>query len=135
MGGIRHTWRAAGLLLAVIALALRVAVPAGFMLANDGHHRLTVTLCSSMGPVEAVLDLATGKLVAPDHAPKPGGGEKNKAPCAFAALNAPAAGAQGVSIAAPHGAAVLAPRTPRAERPSLQPAGPPLPARGPPLFA
>jgi hypothetical protein len=137
MGGVLHAWRTAGLWLALIALALRVAVPVGFMLAPDSHNRLTVTLCSGHGPVTAQLDLTTGEI-STDHKPVPSPSDKGKAdaPCTFAAMSVAIAGPPpAIGIPAPRALSVSSSRAPLVERPSLQPVGPPLPARGPPQRA
>ena len=82
--------------LALLAIAVRALVPAGYMLATaqDGRF-IAVTLCSGHGAVDAVIDLTTGAVVdadatkqndIPSNAPNP------DAPCVFAtmaALSAP----------------------------------------------
>jgi hypothetical protein len=134
MGRVGHSWRAAGLWFALIALALRLAAPAGFMLAPDDHNRLTVTLCSGLETHTAEIDLATGKIAAKKA---PGQNDKGKAdaPCSFAAAAVAAVDPQSAPLAAPLLQSVAFALTPLATRPSLQAAGPPLPARGPPHYA
>jgi len=134
MGRIRHSWRVAGLWVALIALVLRLAAPAGFMLAPDNHNRLTVTLCSGAEMRTAEIDLTTGKVSTKQT---PGHGDKGKAdaPCSFAVAAVAALEPQAPSLAAPLAQVVSIAVTPLDERPSLLPAGPPLPARGPPHYA
>jgi hypothetical protein len=117
------------------AFALRLAVPAGFMLAPDSSNHLVVTLCSGMGPQTALMDLKTGEI----SPTKPAGDHKNSdkadPPCAFAGLAVVALTPSDVHLAAPlqQSAAIVA--TPAQMRPALVPTGPPLPARGPPKLA
>ena len=65
------------------ALALKLVVPAGFM-PMGGEHRLAVTICTGMGPVETTI-VVPGKNA--PHAPV---GHEGSGPCAFAGLSAPA---------------------------------------------
>lgn len=77
---------AAGLL--VLALAMRLLVPAGFMPAvSDG--RIVVSMCSGTGPQTTVITIP-----GLDHG-QPGDNDHAKAepPCAFAGLAAPFLGA------------------------------------------
>ena len=83
--------------LALLAMAVRALVPAGYMFAPTQDHRfIAVTLCSGHGLAEVVMDLTTGAVVDlgstnRDDAPS----EKSPnadAPCVFAvaaALSAP----------------------------------------------
>lgn len=129
------SWRRAGLWLAMAAFALRLAVPAGFMLAPDSANHLVVTLCSGTGPQTALMDLKTGEISpnkpAGDHHQK----DKADPPCAFAGIAVAALTPAEVQIAAPLRLSAAALATPAQERPALAPTGPPLPARGPPTFA
>jgi hypothetical protein len=131
----RTGWRAAGFCLALLALVLKVSLPAGFMLAADEHQRIAVTLCSGQGPVEALLDLSTGEIV--EHGS--GHGDNSKAnhdqPCAFAVATISAVAPTEPAIAAPAFASIAFKRAALHERPQLTPTGPPLPARGPPQYA
>lgn len=49
------------MLLALLAMAIRAAVPAGFMLAPDQDRWVVVTLCSGPGPMPLALNLDTGE--------------------------------------------------------------------------
>lgn len=125
----------AGLWVALAALALRLAVPTGFMLAADDHNRLTVVICSGQGAQTATLDLATGKL-SPDQAPEEGRNAAADAPCAVAAIVVAAIAPGDVTVAAPFARTIgISPLPPHAVRPGRTAAGPPLPPRGPPQYA
>jgi hypothetical protein len=129
------SWRRAGLWLAMAAFALRLAVPAGFMLAPDASNHLVVTLCSATGPQTALMDLKTGEISPAkpvgDHQKK----DKTDPPCAFAGLAVAALTPAETQIAAPLQQSAAIAATPAQMRPALVPTGPPLPARGPPTFA
>jgi hypothetical protein len=73
----RHNWLLA---LVVLALAVRMLVPAGWMPSFAGG-RATITLCTGAGMVEAWVD-ADGKIHK-DSPAKKGAGDQ---PCAFAGL-------------------------------------------------
>jgi hypothetical protein len=47
--------------LALIAIAIRAAVPVGFMLTPDKDRWVVVTLCSGSGPMQMALNLDTGE--------------------------------------------------------------------------
>jgi hypothetical protein len=118
------------------AFALRLALPAGFMLAPDSANHLVVTLCSGTGPQTALMDLKTGEISPnkpADQKHKDGG--KADPPCAFAGIAVAALTPAEVQIPAPLRLSAPAMATPAQERPALAPTGPPLPARGPPQFA
>lgn len=129
-------WRRALFALALIAIAVRALIPAGFMLAAGGPSRdqIVVTLCSSHGGGQAVLDLATGQLVDDDAAPSDDAGSKD-APCVFAAaaLLAPPMAAP-VSTPALH-FAVVTPERFGMLRPGQGLAAPPPWSTGPPQTA
>lgn len=118
------------------AFALRLAVPAGFMLAPDASNHLVVTLCSATGPQTALMDLKTGEISpakpASDHHQNK---DKADPPCAFAGLAIAALTPAEAQIAAPLSQSAAIAATPGQLRPALIPTGPPLPARGPPTFA
>ncbi len=136
--GRLSNWRVAGLCLALLALVLKAAIPAGFMLAKDAHNRIAIVLCTGHGSVEATLDLTTGEITQ-NGAPGENKGEIEKAkadsPCAFAAIAQADTALDGFVLAAPYAQANFVSRTPHEERPSIAPTGPPLPARGPPSLA
>jgi hypothetical protein len=71
---------------ALIAMAIRAAVPVGFMLAPDHDRWVVMTLCSGSGPMQMALNLDTGEHrdgSAPTDGEK--GGAAHHAPCVFAA--------------------------------------------------
>lgn len=115
---------AAALPLLLLALALRMLVPAGWMPAADGRG---IELCTGMGVVKAWVD-ADGRIHRDAPAP-----EKPDQPCTFAGLSAPLlAGAGPVQLAAiPAMAAHLGER-PLLVRVGQGLAAPPPPATGPP---
>lgn len=129
----RDRWRRAGLWLAFIALALKIAIPAGFMVAPD-RHQLVVQLCSGNGAA-AVLDLETGKIV--EHGSGKNGESKSEhnQPCSFAAAAIAADAPNETVLDIPLREEMTASFRPLDLRPQLAPTGPPLPARGPPHFA
>lgn len=98
-GVIRNKGRARSLFAAVfaLALALRIAVPSGFMPVETAHG-MVVRICDGMGDSKTmVIDLqrSDDRHDQSDH-------HKPAAPCAFAGLSAPALGTDAtVAIAAP----------------------------------
>ena len=133
-----HGLRRAGLWLALIALAIKVAVPAGFMVGTDAHNQLAITLCSGHGSAEATLDLTTGQIIEhglEDKTPKIDDKSKHSQICPFASAAGMATAPSLASLAAPFTVALDVDTRPLWLRPQLSPTGPPLPARGPPLFA
>lgn len=137
--GLSDGVRRAGFLLAVLALVLKVAVPAGFMLTPIGHNQIAVTLCSGHGQQQAVLDLTTGQILEAGAQSTPAKSDHAKdghaQVCPFAsathAANPPAL----MALSAPLRVVQFAAPPPLELRPQLTPAGPPLPARGPPRLA
>ena len=77
----RHSWLFA---LMVLALAVRMVIPSGWM-PSFADGRATITLCTSAGMVEAWLD-DQGKI----HKDNPAKKSAADQPCAFAGLSAPA---------------------------------------------
>jgi len=120
----KTAWRGAFLTLALLALVMKLAVPAGFMVAAPGDGRgFNLVICTGHGP------LIAGQ---PDHK---GGESKSKtdAPCAFAGHAAPPIPTLGAPlVSSAHGqAAALAP--PLVDLiPGRGLAAPPPPSRGPP---
>jgi hypothetical protein len=114
--------------LALLALAVRILVPQGFMVASaEAPSAFPLVICTSQGVIQA------GPL-APLHKAPDGKTSAHDAPCAFAGHTpAPAPDlftAERVSFAADH----AAPSTPvrRDLAPGRGLTAPPLPARGPP---
>jgi len=66
-------------LLFSLALLLKIVVPAGFMPVTHGH-RLTVELCTGMGPASMSVQLPGDAGKQDDH------GKATDQPCAFSAL-------------------------------------------------
>jgi hypothetical protein len=74
--------------LALIATAIRAAVPVGFMLTPDQDRWVVVTMCSGSSPVQMALNLDTGEHrdgEAP--AQNEDGAAVQHAPCVFAAAS------------------------------------------------
>lgn len=82
--------------LCVAALAMKLLVPTGYMIANEGGH-IAITLCPGVAPPiagSAGMDMMTPDHVMsghsmPDHDPSTGHG-KMEMPCAFSGLSAQA---------------------------------------------
>jgi hypothetical protein len=71
---------------AVIAMAIRAAVPVGFMLNADQGRWITVTLCSGSGPMQMALNLDTGEhREGGEPSEEDPGNGVHHAPCVFAA--------------------------------------------------
>jgi hypothetical protein len=129
--------RASAALLLLVALMMRVLVPAGFMPVLD-RGTITITLCSGAGPQK--IEVAMPGMVAAEMATHGAGHhsdsephEKSQAPCVFSGLAAPALSAADPILLAVAIVFVMAfgLRTP--DRPVVTPAlrlRPPL--RGPP---
>ena len=79
--------------LLVLALAMRAAIPSGWMPSSDGHT--TFTICTGSGMVDAWVD-ASGKL----HKSDPAKSGKHEIPCAFSGIGAAIASAASPPIAA-----------------------------------
>lgn len=127
-----RTWtRGAFLALAILALALKVLVPAGFMTATEPRNGLpfALVLCTGQGP----LVVQSGDAL--DHrdkspADKPG----HDAPCPFASQGAAAPPPSALAVAKVEFVAYRPTAAARAVEPAPGRglAAPPLPARGPP---
>ena len=111
------------LVLALLAVALKVLVPPGFMVAAPAWGPPGIVVCTAQGP----LSLGSGH----DHAPH---GKTHDAPCAFAGHAAVAAPPSALPVApaefVAYQAAAVRPVNHLAPGRGL--AAPPLPARGPP---
>lgn len=133
MRGMRHLFRRhAGLawLVVMLALAMKLLVPAGFMPVL-GTNGVTIVICSGSGPMTMTMAMPGMATPGGDHdAPA-----KHDAPCAFAGLAAPSLGGADVIQLAIALAAILALGvlfTPLAQRPVWAFLRPPL--RGPPAL-
>jgi|CXWL01.1.fsa_nt_gi hypothetical protein len=133
----RSGWGRALAALAFMAIAVRAIVPAGYMLAADSEpgRFVTVTLCSTHGSVDAVLDRETGDIIDAGDQPSTPSDNPDTSPCVFAAaahLAAPEHAPAAISVAFAREAlrfnAVEA-------RPGLGLAAPPPFSTGPPLKA
>ena len=114
----------------VLAFAIRMVVPAGWM-PSFADGKTTITLCTSAGMVEAWVD-ANGKIHK-ESPTKKGAGDQ---PCAFAGLNA-AADTPALDVASlPLPFAPQAPRSNAATAVAigLGLAAPPPPATAPPVL-
>ncbi|MGE0045356.1 MAG: hypothetical protein AB7J28_05820 [Hyphomonadaceae bacterium] len=130
----RRSLRVFALALALFALTLKGAVPAGYMLSNEGGHRIAVTLCAGGGaPVAGVLNLETGRFSTQEEAPAQQQTHSDVCAFAFAAGAAPAS--DFLFAPAPLRAAYAPRHSLQASRQIIAPTGPPLPARGPPQHA
>jgi hypothetical protein len=116
--------RVGGLTLVALALALRLAVPSGFMVAGDGAGAATLIICTGHGPAQW-----PGRAPRPDDRSKPA-----DHPCAFAGHATPTPPTPLALIAPSPLAAYAAPPSARLadQRPGLGLAAPPPPAVGPP---
>jgi hypothetical protein len=125
MGRLRidRVWRGSGLLLVLLALAVRLATPDGWMLASgDGHGAPRMIICT--GHVEA-------------GAPTPGRPDKadhSQHPCVFAGAHAAAAPPMLVASLGTTSVVISAPPPARLadQRPGRGLAAPPPPSHGPP---
>jgi hypothetical protein len=117
-------------LILCLALAMRLAIPAGFM-PDSSHSGYHITLCTGEGMVSAWVD-AAGKIHHDKQGPQKSGDQK----CAFAglagALDVPAAIARLEPIT---GQEFVAPARPEHVAIGQGLAAPPPPATGPPAIA
>ena len=137
--------RALAVLICVVALAVKLLVPAGYMIGDAGGRTVMILCPGAAMPAAVTAATATATATAMDHgamATHAAGEDAGKAhgmaepPCAFAGLAAPALAAADpllLAIAIAYGLAVaLRPVrvAPRAAAPHLRP-----PLRGPPAFS
>lgn len=130
-------WRHVYLTLAMLAVALKVAIPAGFMAApaHAGELPFAIVLCTSQGMVTVDANQALPGAADKGHAD---GGhaadQDDHSPCAFAGhgLGAPAPALIDLGLAHPVGYDLDLPQTHESVAPGRGLSGPPLPARGPP---
>ncbi|PKP83261.1 MAG: hypothetical protein CVT79_00105 [Alphaproteobacteria bacterium HGW-Alphaproteobacteria-18] len=92
LGFLSDGLRALAAALLVLAVAVRVVVPAGYMLAEDTSGQMQIALCTEHGVVSRTIDLATGNYVEPGGDIPADDGQKAAEGCVFAA---------GTQIAAP----------------------------------
>lgn len=123
------------LALALLALALRVLLPAGVMAApaQDGGG-FSIVMCTPEGPRTVAADAATAT---PDHpaGPEKGEGTPHGSPCVFAGqAAAPPPPLLGPAAPAVARSEAAAPLLPPAAAPGRGLSRPPLPARGPPAL-
>jgi hypothetical protein len=124
-------WRSVCMTLAVLALVLKVAVPAGYMVDTSAAGAPAIVLCTAQG---AVTITQPG-----DHhrGPEAPAGSTHDAPCAFAGHGAAFVAVEPVTVGVVEHVvyAPLAAPTAVEAVPGRGLAAPPLPARGPPQVA
>lgn len=123
------------LCLAMLALALKVVLPAGVMIdpAAARAGQMMVVLCSGDGPITAMVG-ADGALVDP-HEDEPASSGGHDHPCVFAATPAPPPPSAGIALAAPlTPAAPVVTANADAPAPGRGLAAPPPPATAPPIL-
>ena len=116
--------------LAVLALVLKVAIPAGFMVEARADAAPAIVLCTAQGAV-------TIKAFAHHGLPEAPARSTHDAPCAFAGHGAAFVAAEPLTVARVEHAAytALAPVAALGAVPGRGLSAPPLPARGPPQAA
>ncbi|MDD3838623.1 MAG: DUF2946 family protein [Phenylobacterium sp.] len=125
-------WRHVCLTLAMLAVALKVMIPPGFMAGGPSNDLpFTIVLCTAQGAVTVQAGDALPGHGDQDQAPAK---SPHDSPCAFAGhgLGAPPPTLHDVGRAQFVAYQPLAPSTPPSLAPGRGLAGPPLPARGPP---
>jgi hypothetical protein len=131
--GIGRVWRGSGALLVLLALAVRLASPQGWMLApGDGSGAPRLVICTGHMPADWIAAAQQ-----PGHSPKHGGTTDCDHPCAFAGMHAPPAPALLAASVAPTALALdTQPTSPLTDqRPGRGLAAPPPPSQGPPDLA
>jgi hypothetical protein len=116
----------------VLALALKVVVPGGYMVGTEGGS-ITVQLCSGYGPQTMVVAMP-GMA---HHSEKKGDHGKSEMPCAFSGLSGPSLAAVDPLLLLAAIAFILLTVFRLADRPAVRRALPYLrpPLRGPPAQA
>lgn len=125
---------AAGLMLVVLALVVRLAFPTGYMLSPVRSELPTIVICTGQGAMTLAVD-ENGQAVRGDPASHPGksGEGKTSHPCTFSVATAAFAAPLLIAVAAPMIAGrLLAPVLTTTQRPGLGLAAPPPPKTGPP---
>ncbi|HEX4712718.1 hypothetical protein [Phenylobacterium sp.] len=131
MAGNRNlsaAWRSVALALVALSLAVKVLVPAGFMVAADGGTPGLV-ICTGHGPV-TLAALGEGPSKAPAQ-------KKSDAPCAFAGSTTPPTPSLVAAIAEPYAQPPLRIAAIRSSHvaPGRGLAAPPPPSHAPPIFS
>lgn len=127
-------WRHVFLTLAVMAIALRIMIPPGFMIAAPSNDLpFPIVLCTGDGMVTVGPGGALPHHGDTDKAPDQ---DAHDSPCAFAGHGAAAPPPVLADAGPPVFAAYLSPvpTTPPGLTPGRGLTGPPLPARGPPVL-
>ena len=134
----RRAWTSWALAVTVLAMAMRVVIPSGYMVArSDAAHGLPqMVICTSQGAMVVAVD-AEGHLVKTSLKPasKPSHQDKDRPdhPCAFSATSAAAQSANLTLPLAPLSFSHSAPLPlASAQRPGLGLAAPPPWTTGPP---
>ena len=122
-------WRAMAMALATLAIALRILLPAGFMLQTSGRDLPGLVICTGQGAMTLAAD---GTLQSDTEDGSAANTETH--PCAFssAVVGFTAPLAVGVALSLPLSSPVTAPRL-MTQRPGLGLAAPPPPTTGPPI--
>lgn len=124
-------WRRVCMTLAVLALVIKVAVPAGYMVETRADGAPAIVLCTAQGAV-------TIKAAEAHHgAPEAPGQSAHDAPCAFTGHGAAFVAAERLVVGVVEHAAYapLVPAPTVEAVPGRGLSAPPLPARGPPQAA
>lgn len=123
--------RAAGLMLAAMALLLRLAFPTGFMLSPSRSDLPTIVICTGQGAMTVTLG-EDGKPVKAGETHK-SDTDKTSHPCTFAVASVVAVAPALVAILSPQRLTQVArPPLLTTQRPGLGLAAPPPPTTGPP---
>lgn len=85
LGFLSGGLRALAAALLVLAVAVRVVVPAGYMVGEDTSGQMQIELCTEHGVVSRTIDLATGEYVEPGGDIPAEDGQKAADGCVFAA--------------------------------------------------
>ena len=122
----RAGWRGVFLTLALLALAMKVAAPPGFMFApTSPGSPFTLMICTGHGPL----------ILGTSHHKGGASQSKSEAPCAFAGHAAPPTPAFGPEIAVAAYAHAIQPTAIRFDLvPGRGLAAPPPPSQGPPTL-
>lgn len=132
--GSRESFVSASLLLAVLALIFRIAIPSGYMVGTPGAGTglPPLVICTGSGAMTVAADPA-GAPAGGDHQKNPGQPGGSEHPCAFAAAAIGFEPPVLTDIAAPPAVAdAPPPALPATQRPGQGLAAPPPPTTGPP---